>query len=143
MMHNAAVLADGTARELEAWLPVSGCMARASLRGAGNRPALELFAGRSLIGVTVAGAFAARPVAAAIRGVRAGRPRRYWALALGSITDGGVPSAVAFASAHGARYVEPVVIAGTFWVAEEAGRFRSVAVGGYGAVRLCRTAVRT
>ncbi|HYZ57034.1 MAG TPA: hypothetical protein VE733_26525 [Streptosporangiaceae bacterium] len=50
---------------------------------------------------------------------------------------------MAFTSAHGARYVEPVVIAGTFWVAEEAGRFRSVAVGGYGTLRLHRTAART
>ena len=34
------------------------------------------------------------------------------------------------------QYVEPEVIAGTFWVAEAAGRFRSVAVSGHRAVRL-------
>lgn len=143
MMRNAAVLADGTAQELETWLPVSGCMARVSLRGSGNRPALELFADGSLIGVTVAGAFGARPVAVAIQGMRAGRPRRCWALALGSVTDGGLPSAVAFVSARGARYVEPLVIAGTFWVAEEAGRFRCASAAGHGALCLHRIVART
>jgi hypothetical protein len=34
------------------------------------------------------------------------------------------------------QYVEPEIIAGTFWVAEAAGRFRSVAVSGHRAVRL-------
>jgi hypothetical protein len=142
MMRNAAVLADGTAQELEIWLPVSGCMARVSLRGSGNRPALELFADGGLIGVTVAGAFGARPVATAIQGMRAGRPRRHWALAWGSLMDGGLP-AVAFSSVRRVSYVEPVIIAGTFWIAEEAGRFRCAAAAGHGALCLHRTVART
>lgn len=130
-----------TWQETETRLPVSGCLARVSRRGTGNRPVLEMFAGDDLVGVMVAGAFAARrpgwagPAGGVIRGRRAATP---WALAWGCLEHGRVPPVVAFRPARAARlfgragvYVEPAAIAGTFWVGEAAGRFPSVAVGGH------------
>lgn len=140
--------------ELETWLPVSGCMVRASRRGSGNRPVLEVFAAGDLIGVTVAGprpgwpagqAGAARPGApgGTVRGRRTwGQP---WALAWGWAAGGPAP-VLGFGPSglrHQRRYVEPARIAGTFWIGEAAGRFRSVAIGTEPGVRLHRVAPRT
>jgi hypothetical protein len=148
MMRHTAELARGPAEELEAWLPVSHCLIRVSRRGSGDRRALEVFAGGELIGVTVAGVFGAGAFGDGVtggtaRGRHAGPRGQAWALAWGRVTDGQVPPVLAFGPpglrvparaswppAHRAQYVEPAVIAGTFWVGEAAGRFRSVAVGG-------------
>ena len=89
----------------------------------------------------MAGAFTSWPDDV-IGGTARGRDTRghAWALAWGCASGGRVPPVLVFGppGLRGGRrqYVEPEIIAGTFWVAEAAGRFRSVAVSGHRAVRL-------
>lgn len=110
-------------------------------RGAGGRPALEVYENGTLLDVMVA-----TPVAAEVlRGARrAGRDRRHRALAWGHLLSDGASVTVTFRRRHvrTASSAAAVTEIGTsFWVAVTDGYFNRVSVG-YGSGAMASPGIR-
>jgi hypothetical protein len=122
---NVGVFAMTASSELESAgtpLPESGWELRIArgARGSEDRPALEVHTGDGLIDVAVAGGRDEALVRGAVRG-------RRWSVAWGELPPGG-EVLVEFRTGGSRRKASAITVAGAFWVAEVAERFREVTV---------------
>lgn len=102
-------------------LPISGWAVRLTPARQGRR-ALEVYADGLLMDVAAASDLGPVALRGRWRGRRDGED---WALAWGQLRSGGPPPVVTFGGRPDAR-PRMVLLGGHFWVAERAGRFRTV-----------------
>jgi hypothetical protein len=104
-------------------MPLSGLTVRA-VKGVGGRRAFGVYAGTVLVDVSVTTSVTTHLLRGGLRG-------RGWAVAWGRLSPDQHDLDVVFAARMRAdARVRPVVLSDSFWMAEAAGRYRTVAAAG-------------